>query len=208
MKPLEPVPAYRERTAASPADAGDADLVQRMQGGDEQALGLLFDRWEFTVRTVAIGIVGDATEAEDVVEDTFWQAWRQAERFDTNRGSAGSWLVTIARSRALDRRRAMNRVREDAGLDDLETSGADVQSTDMDPLESLEVGERSRRLHAALDTLPTEQRESLHLAYFEGMSQTEIAARTGLALGTVKTRMRLAMQKLRGVLAETGERAT
>lgn len=174
-----------------------------MGNGDEQALGLLYDRWEHTVRALAVRIVTDSMEAEDVVEDVFWQAWRQAPRFDAARGGAGTWLLTIARSRALDRLRSLRRSREDSGLDELIESGSDqLASAASDPFEDAERGERSRAVREALQTLPAEQRESLELAYFEGLSQTEISERTGIPLGTVKTRMRLALQKLRERLGD------
>jgi RNA polymerase sigma-70 factor (ECF subfamily) len=186
----------------------DADLVARMRSGDERALGELYDRWEDSVRVCALSIVDEAAEAEDVVEDVFWQAWRQSARFDPDRGSVGAWLLTIARSRALDRARARRRSRETAGLDDLEQSGSEAaMSPEGDPLSYTERGERSRMVREALRELPSEQRESLELAYFEGLSQSEIAERTGHPLGTVKTRMRLAMQKLRDSLSALGEPA-
>ena len=190
-----------------PAD--DAALIARMRDGDERALGELYDRWEDAVRVCALSIVDEAAEAEDVVEDVFWQAWRQSSRFDADRGSVGAWLMTIARSRALDRARARRRSRETAGIEELDQGGADAAiSASSDPLADAERGERSRMVRDALRTLPAEQRESLELAYFEGLSQTEIAERTGHPLGTVKTRMRLAMQKLRASLSALGEPAT
>jgi RNA polymerase sigma-70 factor (ECF subfamily) len=190
-----------------PAD--DAALIARMRDGDERALGELYDRWEDAVRVCALSIVDEAAEAEDVVEDVFWQAWRQSSRFDADRGSVGAWLMTIARSRALDRARARRRSRETSGIEELDQGGADAAiSTSSDPLADAERGERSRMVRDALRDLPAEQRESLELAYFEGLSQTEIAERTGHPLGTVKTRMRLAMQKLRASLSALGEPAT
>jgi RNA polymerase sigma-70 factor (ECF subfamily) len=186
----------------------DAALVARMRAGDERALGELYDRWEDAVRVCALSIVDEAAEAEDVVEDVFWQAWRQSGRFDAERGSVSAWLLTIARSRALDRARTRRRSRETSGLEELEVSGVEASVAQSDPLVDAERGERSRMVRRALHDLPAEQRESLELAYFEGLSQTEIAARTGNPLGTVKTRMRLAMQKLRESLATLGEPAT
>jgi RNA polymerase sigma-70 factor (ECF subfamily) len=188
--------------------SNDADIVARMRLGDERALGELYDRWEDAVRVCALSIVDEAAEAEDVVEDVFWQAWRQSARFDPDRGGVGAWLLTIARSRALDRARARRRSKETAGLDDLEQSGTEASmSPESDPLTYTERGERSRMVREALRDLPSEQRESLELAYFEGLSQSEIAERTGHPLGTVKTRMRLAMQKLRDSLSALGEPA-
>jgi RNA polymerase sigma-70 factor (ECF subfamily) len=186
----------------------DAALVARMRAGDERALGELYDRWEDAVRVCALSIVDESAEAEDVVEDVFWQAWRQSARFDAERGSVSAWLLTIARSRALDRARARRRSRETSGLEELEHSGIEASVAQSDPLVDAERGERSRMVRRALHDLPAEQRESLELAYFEGLSQTEIAAKTGNPLGTVKTRMRLAMQKLRESLATLGEPAT
>lgn len=210
MKPLERATAYPGQERAGERVApDDATLVARMCAGDEHALGLLYDRWEDVVRATALRIVGEPMEAEDVVEDVFWQAWRQAGRFDASRGGALPWVLTIARTRALDRLRAITRSRESARLDDLEEVGGDA-ATDAanDPHTDAELGERSRLVRDALRTLPDEQRESLELAYFEGLSQTEIAERTRQPLGTVKTRMRLAMQKLRERLPELRETAT
>lgn len=185
----------------------DAALVARMRAGDERALGELYDRWEDAVRVCALSIVDEGAEAEDVVEDVFWQAWRQSGRFDAERGTVSAWLLTIARSRALDRARARRRSRETTGLDDIDQSGIEASLAQGDPLTDAERGERSRMVRQALHDLPDEQRESLELAYFEGLSQTEIAERTGNPLGTVKTRMRLAMQKLRESLSVLGEPA-
>jgi RNA polymerase sigma-70 factor (ECF subfamily) len=210
MKPSGSSASYPNQGNATPsAGTDDAALIARMSAGDEGALGLLYDRWEDSVRSLALAIVGESAEAEDVVEDVFWQAWRQTARFDASRGSAGAWLLTMTRSRSIDRVRAIRRTREVVGLDELEQSGSDpaIWTAD-DPLADAVHGERCRLVRAALRALPGEQRESLELAYFEGLSQTEIAERTGHPLGTVKTRMRLAMQKLRDSLAVLGERAT
>jgi RNA polymerase sigma-70 factor (ECF subfamily) len=138
-------------------------------------------------------------DIEDVVEETFWQAWRQASRFDPARGAVQTWLLTIARSRALDRARALRRRRESP----LEGDDGEVvvqQAAPSDPGLDAEASERRRIVTAALSELPAEQRETLELGYYGGLSQSEIAERTGQPLGTVKTRMRLAMQKLRSQL--------
>jgi RNA polymerase sigma-70 factor (ECF subfamily) len=182
----------------------DAALLRRMAGGDEGALGLLYDRWGSPVHALVLHVVRDAGEAEDVVEEVFWQAWRQAARFDPARGGAAVWLFTIARSRALDRRRALDRSREEVSRGD-EAPVAQAASAAPGPAESAEAAERRALVRSALDELPPEQREALELAYFGGLSQSEIAERTGSPLGTVKTRMRLAMQKLRGRLATLRE---
>jgi RNA polymerase sigma-70 factor (ECF subfamily) len=189
----------------------DGDLLRRMAAADETALGALYDRWSPLVHSLALRLLGDRAEAEEVVEETFWQAWRQAARYEESRGAVSTWLITIARSRALDRLRARRRAREEAMAElpelDLDASGAIEERAD-DPHRSAEQAERRARVAAALATLPPEQRETIVLAYFGGLSQSEIAERTGLPLGTVKTRTRLAMEKLRDQLAALREGAT
>ena len=177
-----------------------------MAEGDEQALGLFYDRWQSLVHGVVLRILRQRDDVEDVVEEAFWQAWRQAARYETGRGSVQTWLLTIARSRALDKVRSLKRLREEPIEGE---SGALVVhlAADGDPSMDTEAAERRSIVIAALADLPAEQREALELGYFAGLSQTEIAERTGQPLGTVKTRMRLAMQKLRGRLQVLREEA-
>ncbi|HEY2165097.1 MAG TPA: sigma-70 family RNA polymerase sigma factor [Gemmatimonadaceae bacterium] len=179
-----------------------------MRSKDERALGTFYDRWFPVVHGVVSRMLESPDDVEDVVEEAFWQAWRQAERFEVERGSVQTWLLTIARSRALDRLRARRRLREDS-LADVTASEADTSAptpaAPSDPLADAEHAERSRIVRAALADLPVEQREALELGYFGGLSQSEIAEQTGQPLGTIKTRMRLALQKLRerlGILRE------
>lgn len=179
-------------------EAPDA-IVRAMAGGDERALGALYDRYADAVHGVALRVLRDGTLAREVVEEVFWQAWRQASRWSPERGGVSTWLLTIARSRALDRRRALSRRGEESStpLDALPAEGADASR-------AVEDADLRRMLQEALDTLPAEQRDALSLAYWEGLTQVEIAERTGQPLGTVKTRMRLALRKLRERLSETG----
>jgi RNA polymerase sigma-70 factor, ECF subfamily len=172
----------------------DAALVGRMAGGDESALGALYDRWADTVHALVVRIVREEAEAEEVVEAVFWQAWQQAARYTSDRGAPGAWLLAMARSRSLDRLRALRRRRDEQPADD---SIFDSQPAAGDPLSELDASERAARVVSALQALPDEQREVLELAYFEGLSQSEIADRLALPLGTVKTRARLALRKLR-----------
>lgn len=177
----------------------DAALVRGMAAGDDRALGALYDRWQGIVHGVVARILRQPNDIEDVVEETFWQAWRQASRFDPARGAVQTWLLTIARSRALDRARALRRRRESP----IEGDDGEVvvqQVAPDDPGLQTEAAEQRRIVTAALAQLPAEQREALELGYYGGLSQSEIAERTGQPLGTVKTRMRLAMQKLRSQL--------
>jgi RNA polymerase sigma-70 factor, ECF subfamily len=206
MNPPPSQPPYLDRNSASPAviggteaDSDDAALLRRMAAGDEQALGLLYDRWNAVVHGVVSRMLRQPDDVEDVVEEAFWQAWRQASRFDPTRGAVQTWLLTIARSRALDRVRSLRRRREDP-LEGEDGQVVTQQTAEGDPGLDAEASERRTIVVAAMADLPQEQREALELGYFGGLSQSEIAERTGQPLGTVKTRMRLAMQKLRSQL--------
>lgn len=165
----------------------DTELVARAARGDGESLGLLYDRHAGRMRAIALRIVRAPEDAEDVVQETFVQAWRQADRFDEGRGSVGAWLSIITRSRALDRwrRRA---ARREASVPE----GAEVAAPG---------GSGGGALHwatrGALSELPERERELLELAYWEGLSQAEIAERLALPLGTVKTRMRTGLKRLR-----------
>jgi len=190
----------------------DAQLIRRMQSGDERALGAFYDRWFPIVNGLVARMLKSADDVEDVVEETFWQVWRQVGRFAEGRGSVQTWILTIARSRALDRLRAMRRRREesiddDGGEDLVSSADPALVRTPDDPSLAVEHRERRQMIMVALDELPREQREALELGYFGGLSQSEIAERTGQPLGTVKTRMRLAMQKLRDRLSPLRGRA-
>jgi RNA polymerase sigma-70 factor (ECF subfamily) len=206
MNPPPSRPPYLERESAASAVPGgaaaeqdDASLLRRMAEGDEQALGVLYDRWSPIVHGVVARMLRQPDDVEDVVEEAFWQAWRQASRFDPTRGAVQTWLLTIARSRALDRVRSLRRRREEP-LEGDDGQAVTQQTAEGDPGLDAESSERRSIVVAALADLPREQREALELGYFSGLSQSEIAERTGQPLGTVKTRMRLAMQKLRGQL--------
>jgi RNA polymerase sigma-70 factor (ECF subfamily) len=189
-----------------PAHA-DRELVTRMAAGDEAALGTLHDRFAPLLHAVVMRIVGDADDAEEVLEETFWQAWRQAARYEEGRGGIGTWLVMMARSRALDRIRSRRRFREERWETLPQPCGADGRDDAPSPLDSAQADELRRVIASAVAKLPPEQRETVELAYFRGMSQTEIAEATGQPLGTVKTRARLALGKLRAALAGLREDA-
>jgi RNA polymerase sigma-70 factor (ECF subfamily) len=179
-----------------------------MQSGDESALGAFYDRWFPVVSCLVTRMVKTPGDVEDVIEETFWQAWRQADRYEPERGTVQTWLLTMARSRSLDRLRSNRRLREDS-IDDTTsaTAGGAFLESASDPSLDVEHAERKRIVLAALAELPPEQRQALELGYFSGLSQTEIADRTGQPLGTIKTRMRLAMQKLRERLSVLREEA-
>jgi RNA polymerase sigma-70 factor (ECF subfamily) len=182
--------------AGRPAEdaARDVAVISRMAAGEESALGALYDRWVDAVTALVVRIVRDGAEAEEVVEAVFWQAWQQAGRYSTERGTPGAWLLAMARSRSLDRLRSLRRRRDEQPVDE---TIFERQPAAGDPLAHLEASDRAYHVAHALQTLPAEQREVLELAYFEGLSQTEIAERLSQPLGTVKTRARLALRKLR-----------
>ena len=189
-------------TAPRPSTPADSDLVATAARGDEHGLGQLYDRYGAVLYAVAYRIVGQRADAEEVVLEAFAQAWREAPRFEAGRGSVAGWLTMIARSRALDLIRARSRrerITATAAADRPETPPA-MGAFRADPASAVEHDERRQQVRQALDTLSPPQRQAIELAYFEGLSQTEIAERLEEPLGTVKTRVRLGMQKLRECL--------
>jgi RNA polymerase sigma-70 factor (ECF subfamily) len=175
----------------------DRTLLARMAQGDGDALADLYDRHARPVYSLAVRILRDGRDAEDVVQEVFAQAWRQASRYTATRGAVVAWLLTLTRSRAIDRLRA-RRARPDGMSDDAAT----IPLVDASPPieHQLLSAEQIARVRAALDDLPLLQRVAIELAYFEGLSHVEIADRLEQPLGTVKTRIRLAMGKLREML--------
>ena len=168
----------------------DAELVVRAAAGNAECLGELFDRHAGRVKSLALRIVRNPEEAEDVVQEVFVQAWRQAGRFDATRGNVLAWLSIMARSRSLDRWRRLATRRETA-------VGEAHQLEAPRPAGDTPSAWAAR---SALSDLPADQRGPLELAYWEGLSQSEIAERLGLPLGTIKTRMRIGLRRLREAL--------
>ena len=180
--------------------ASDQAALSRMAQGEGDAVAELYDRHARPVYSLALRILGDVTEAEDVVQEVFSQAWRQASRYNTSRGAVAAWLLMLARSRAIDRLRA-RRARPKSASDE---HAADAIVDTALPVDSQVISfEQITRVRAALDELPMLQKLAIELAYFEGFTHAEIAARLEQPLGTVKTRIRLALVKLREVLAGT-----
>jgi len=173
----------------------DEALPALVARGDEQALAELYDRFGRVAYGIAVRVVRDASLAEDAVQDAFMTAWRTAAAFDPARGKASTWLLTLVHRRAVDVVRREERRRGDP-LDDAPIASGDA--TD----ESAEVREERRRVQAALAQLPPDQREALELAYYGGLTQTELAERLGVPLGTIKSRMFTALSRLRDLLGE------
>ena len=189
-------------TAARAApEANEARLrgwIAAITHGDEQALGELYDATLGRVYGLALRITRNAQAAEEVAEDVYWQVWRQALRFDPVRGNAMSWLLTIARSRALD---CLRRTDEADAHPEPETLLAAEAAHDGDPQDLFEATQRGEALHAALESLDALPRQLLALAFFRGLTHEEIAKHTALPLGTVKSHIRRALGALRNVLA-------
>ena len=170
--------------AATQAEA----LIRRMTAGDAGALAEAYDLFAGLVNGLALRILRDRTEAEDVVQEVFVQVWRQAARFDPERGSPEAWICTMARTRALDRLRR-RATRREQPAEEAAPAATDAPRT-----------EEALAVRKALETLSGDQRRALELAYYEGLTQSEIAERLGEPLGTIKTRIRTAMIRLRDVL--------
>jgi RNA polymerase sigma-70 factor (ECF subfamily) len=172
-------------------------LIKSVASGDQSALSTLYDATSRLVFGLVVRIVSDRETAEEVLLDVFTQVWRQASSYDTGRGAPLAWLMTIARSRAIDRLRSGKH--DQQNKEPLDSIG-EVSATGADPEETTVNSERQRLVRAALDTLSPEQREVIELAYYSGLSHSEIALKLGQPLGTVKTRTRLGMIKLRDTL--------
>lgn len=179
-----------------------AGLLARIAAGDQSALAELYDASSAKVFGLAMKILGDRDAAEEVTVDVYTQVWRKIASYDAQRGTPGSWLMTITKNRAIDgfRSRYLERGRQ-VPLDE----AAELPGHEATPEQYSAGLERQRLVQAALAVLSTEQRQAIALAYYWGMSQSEIADRLKLPLGTVKTRMRLGMIRLREVLAPHGE---
>jgi RNA polymerase sigma-70 factor (ECF subfamily) len=184
--------------------------VKAVAEGDPAALAALHDRHAAGVYAVCLRVLRDAEEAEEILEDVFWQLWRQARQYDATRGSVGVYLGTLARSRAIERLRVRERrVRLRSELPDelLGESSLGVATTGASPLHDALSLERRARVRRALAELPAAQREAVELAFLEGLSHGEVAERLGEPLGTVKTRIRSGLLRLRGALVEGREGA-
>jgi RNA polymerase sigma-70 factor (ECF subfamily) len=188
----EPDDAQAERRAE------DAALLARIVDRDERAMEALFGRYARPLFSLALQITGAERFAQDVVQETFVAVWRDAARFDPERGAVGPWLFSLARHKSIDLvRREQNVRKRTADVDlELEEAGDDVDD---------EAWRRIRRdrVHAAVAELTPVQREALELAFFQGLTHVEVADRLAIPLGTAKTRIRRALLRLRDILADS-----
>jgi RNA polymerase sigma-70 factor (ECF subfamily) len=173
-------------------------LVELVATGDQSALATLYDATNRLIYSLILRVLGDVSSAEEVLVDVYTQVWRQAASYDANRGAPLAWMATIARSRAIDRLRSG--WQDQRRKEPLEVLG-DAPTNAASPEETTAASERQRFVREALNLLTPEQREVIELAYYSGLSHSEIAEKLKQPLGTVKTRTRLGMMKLREALA-------
>ena len=182
--------------------AADQTALERMARGDHDGLAELYDRHGRLVYSLALRIVRDTGDAEDVVQEVFSQAWRQASRYESTRGNVVAWLLNLARSRAIDRIRG-RRVRPQPMADDAGAVDLPDQAEPVD--EQLAQSSQAAVIRAAVNELSLLQRVAIELAFYEGLTHVDIAERLELPLGTVKTRIRQGLLKLRERLAGAGQ---
>src|SRR5450631_427707 len=186
MEPIDNSSANRDQAS------DDMRLVARLRAGDQQALSELYDRYCKVVYGVALRILHDTGAAEDLLQDIFLQLWRKPDAFDSSRGSLTAWLAVISRHRSIDR---LRKRRPETDIEDCVISGGpDLR----DETERRLIMEKVR---GALDVMNPEQRQAMELAFFQGLTHTEIAEKTGEPLGTIKTRIRSGLQQLRAKFA-------
>jgi RNA polymerase sigma-70 factor, ECF subfamily len=184
--PLSPPPANEQST--------DLEIFLAIQAQQVKALDVLYDRYSKLVYSTAVQLLNNAEEAEEVTQETFLRLWQRSTIYQPHRGSLSGFLITLSRSRSLDRLRS--RQARQQKLQRIQTFTDRVQNYDP-PLEFVTVQERTQLVHEALKQLSPDDRQILETAYFEGLSQSEIAKRDGIPLGTVKSRARQALKKLR-----------
>lgn len=200
-----PNAAVHTREAALPqTEESDEQLMARIQAGDEVALKAMMSRHTALLRTVISRVVHGDADTDDALQDVFIELWNRAHLYDVTKGKALGWVITMARRRAIDRvrrRQAYDRAEERMRLQ----SGNEMEQSH----ESAEIGannaDRAEIFQRILVTLPEAQREAVHLAYYCGLSQREIAAKTGIPLGTIKTRLELGVRKVRAAILAMGD---
>jgi len=195
-RPIAPSRNLSER--ASPEAMPDDELLAAIGGGDGMALGALYDRYGGLALAVAYRVLGERGAAEDAVQEGFLAVWRHAGGFRAERGSVRSWLLTIVRNAAIDRRRG--RAKREEGLLPLDDIEFGLAGSGDDPFVVLAVTLEADQIRRAMAELPGEQREAIELAFFGGLTHLEVSARTGAPLGTIKGRLRLGLKKLRVTL--------
>ena len=188
---MSSAPGTEQKNASQ--DQSDWSLLARVVQKDESALAALSDRYSGLVYAEASRILRDKGAAEEILQDIFYQVWRTAEKFDPQRGSLAGWLVVVARNRAISKLRRRSTTSDDELNENAVACPFNLES-------AASQNQLLGRVRGAMESLPQGQREAIELAYFEGMTHSEIASKTGEALGTVKTRIRSALEVLRRVV--------
>lgn len=171
----------------------DGRLILSVRSGDQRAMGDLYDRYSSLVYSVALRVLGEAGAAEDVLQEVFMQLWRRPASFDAARGSLAPWLAVIARNRAID---ALRKRKPETDLDDV------IVSVEPDLAGAAERNRAAEQIRRKLGEMPELQRSAIEMAFFEGLTHSEIAAKTGTPLGTIKTRIRNALISLRTAIVK------
>jgi RNA polymerase sigma-70 factor (ECF subfamily) len=191
-------------TLPATTEATDEQLMARIQVQDDAALATLYRRHTPLLRTVIARVVHNEHDVDDLLQEVFLELWNRAAHYDETKGKALGWIVTLARRRAIDRiRRRQAYARAEERLR-LETEHEPQQTRHQGVEEDVNAADRAEIFRKLLATLPAAQREALQLAYFRGLSQREIAAQTGIPLGTIKTRLELAVRKIRTAILSLG----
>jgi RNA polymerase sigma-70 factor (ECF subfamily) len=182
----------------------DPNLLARVLKGDQQAFSQLYDHSSTLLFTLALRILGNREEAVELLQDVYWEVWRKVSRYDVGRGTPVAWLITLTKSRAIDRLRA-RASRGYQATNSLEAgTAAEVADPGPSPYETQADQELRAAVEAAVAGLPQAQQQAIELAYYEGLSHAEIASRLNQPLGTVKTRIKLGMSRLRDSLQQWG----
>jgi RNA polymerase sigma-70 factor (ECF subfamily) len=182
---------YRETglvNSTTPSGQDDATLLAQVERGDEYAMAVLFDRYSKVVYSVALRVLRDPSSAEDILQEVFMQIWRYPESFVASRGSLGGWLAVVARNRSID---ALRRKRPSDPVEDM------ALASNYNLADEAERNSLMEKARGVIRLLPMEQRKTLEMAFFDGLTHSEIAEMTGDPLGTVKTRIRSALTSLR-----------
>jgi RNA polymerase sigma-70 factor, ECF subfamily len=193
-----------DRKSLPEGELTDEQLMAAIQGRDESALATLYKRHTALIRTIVSRVINNDTDTDDLLQEIFCEVWRQAEHYSEDKGKALGWIVTLARRRAIDKlrkkqayQRAEDRLRD-------ETERAPFEHTQHGADEEAASSDRAEILQRVIHTLPAPQREALTYAFYRGMSQREIATQTGIPLGTIKTRLELAVRKVRSAILAMG----
>lgn len=195
---------HQQIEAFTAGEVTDEFLMARIQAQDEAALATLYKRHTPLLRTVIARVVHNEHDVDDLLQEVFLELWNRADHYDETKGKALGWIVTLARRRAIDRiRRRQAYARAEERLR-LETEHEPQQVRHQGVEEDVNAADRAEIFQKLLAQLPVAQREALQLAYFRGMSQREIAAKTGIPLGTIKTRLELAVRKVRTAILSLG----